>query len=309
MGEAMPEKTVLDLGTQLAAGLEAAHAANLLHRDLKPGNLRVTPGGQLKILDFGLSRSLEPTGTTATAEHDIGGEIIGTLPYMSPEQVRDDKLDQRSDIWAAGVVLYEMATGRRAFGGKNITGTMHAIQAEEPKPPTEVNSDVSTGLETVILKALDKDPNCRYQSARELRVDLVRLQTGSTIRRDTRRQAAKGRNNRLLGVLCIALAAGIAIGWWVHRHQSPVTGAEHQSIVAVLPFEATGADPEIAALGSGLTDTLSARLVQASDTEKIQVVSPQELRAKKVQSADDARREFGTDLVLEGAVQRAGDKL
>jgi len=176
---AFPTKEVLSLGTQLAQGLSAAHEQGIVHRDLKPPNLRLTPDRRLKILDFGLAQ-LIPLGsdrgltTTLTQLH----EVIGTLPYMSPEQLRGEMSDARSDIWAVGVVLYEMATGRRPFPEMNSSKLIDAILNREPQSPSKMNRQVSVGLENVILKALDKDPDRRYQSARELRIDLERLSTG-----------------------------------------------------------------------------------------------------------------------------------
>ena len=162
----LPEKDVLKLGQQLAEALAAAHTESIIHRDLKPANLRVTPDGRLKVMDFGLAKLFrEITETDVTASVTESQGVTGTLPYMTPEQLRGDKVDARSDVWAAGAVLYEMATGKRPFPGEHGPLLIDAILNREPKAPSAVNGKVSANLENILLKALDKDPNRRYQSA------------------------------------------------------------------------------------------------------------------------------------------------
>ncbi len=179
---ALPEKDVVHLGFQLAQGLEAAHAAGVLHRDLKPANLRMTFDGRLKILDFGLATlsreallTLNTTQTMATAP--IG--IAGTLPYMSPEQLLGEELDQRSDIYAAGVVLFELATGRLPFNDSLVPKLTNAILHQAPPALKGLAPKLSIDFERIVLKCLDKDPELRYQSAKELATDLRRLEAAS----------------------------------------------------------------------------------------------------------------------------------
>jgi serine/threonine protein kinase len=169
---ALLEGEVLRLGMQFAEGLSAAHEQKIIHRDLKPSNLMITLKGQLKILDFGLATLVGAKGdqnTTAGTTQRYG--IPGTLPYMAPEQLRGSA-DLRSDLYSAGVVLYEMATGRRPFQQSQEADLIGAILFETPVPPSSVNPRVSSRLESIILKALEKDPAHRYQSARELLVAL-----------------------------------------------------------------------------------------------------------------------------------------
>ena len=310
----LPQKTVLELGIQLTSGLEAAHREKIIHRDLKPGNLRVNDDGQLKILDFGLAQTVEPLNDIAeTANVAAGVALSGTLPYMAPEVLRAEASDERSDIWAAGAVLYEMATGKRAFPDRQPSLLIDAILHYDPVRPTLINSKITAALEAVILKALDRDPERRYQSARELRVDLARLLTGGEISTDTVRRSGvvevtnRRRNQRIALVLCAVLLAGIAAGYFIKRWW-PQTPAQ-QRILAVLPIETVGQDSATSALGLGLTETLTAKLVQASDTDSIQVVSPRDLRDQNVKTAEDARREFGTDFVLESSMQRSGSTI
>jgi len=171
----LPEKEVVRLGVQLAQGLQAAHCKGVVHRDLKPSNLRTTPDCRLKILDFGLARltvAADPDLTRSTLETH---PEAGTIPYMSPEQLDGEPADERSDIYAAGAVLYEMATGQRLFPDKHGQRLIKAIQHQSPRSPRELNSQISLGLQNIIQKALDKESEHRYQSARELQVDLERL--------------------------------------------------------------------------------------------------------------------------------------
>ena len=175
----LPEKDVLRLGAQLARGLQAAHERGVVHRDLKPSNLHLTEDGLLKILDFGLAR-LAPRPEAAhghtTATETAAGEVVGSPPYMAPEQLLGKPPDARSDLYSAGAVLYELATGRRPFGSRSGVALTDAILHEPPPPPSSLSDSVTPGLESVILKALDKDPELRYQSAKDLLVDLERLQ-------------------------------------------------------------------------------------------------------------------------------------
>ncbi|MGB8889085.1 MAG: tetratricopeptide repeat protein [Candidatus Korobacteraceae bacterium] len=310
----LPQKMVLELGIQLASGLEAAHREKIIHRDLKPGNLRLNDDGQLKILDFGLAQMIEPIDELAeTANVESNLVASGTLPYMSPEVLRAETADERSDIWAAGAVLYEMATGKRAFPDRQPSLLIDSILHYDPVRPTLINPQITAPLEAVILKALDRDPDRRYQSARELRVDLARLLAGGEIATDTVRRsgvveiAAQARGRKILLGLVAVLLAGIAAGYFVKRWW-PVTSTQ-QRILAVLPIETVGQDAATSALGLGLTETLTAKLVQASDSDSIQVVSPRDLRDQNVKTAEDARREFGTDFVLESSMQRSGQTI
>jgi serine/threonine protein kinase len=157
------------LGIELAAGLSSAHDHSVIHRDLKPGNLFLTREGHLKILDFGLAKVLPPQLSADLTESTADSAVIsGTVPYMSPEQLRGLPADTRSDIYAAGAVLYEMSTGRRPFPQSQSVELIGAILHETPLPPKSVNPNISPGLDALICKSLEKDPEQRYQSAREL---------------------------------------------------------------------------------------------------------------------------------------------
>ena len=296
---------LLEWGMQLAQGLEAVHKQHIVHRDLKPSNVRLTPSDQLKIIDFGLATRVDPIGE-APPTVTIGTPVIfqGTLPYMAPEQLTDGFADPRSDLWAAGTILYEMATGQRAFSGNQPSALRSAILNEDPPPPSSVNPNVSAPLEKVISRALVKNPDKRYQTARALYLDLQRVRHGDDPTEDF------GRIRQIPVRQAIALAAlmllVVVAGWLIYRAWwTP----PQKKFVAVLPFETAGDDPAAAALGRGLMENVSSRLAQASDEKKIQVISPRDIRERSVKTAADARREFGADLALECSMRQAGQQV
>src|SRR5258707_1151802 len=207
---ALAELEVVGLGAQLAEALAVAHENGVIHRDLKPSNLMVTPDGRLKILDFGLALLLVPAQESDLTQSitTTSTNISGTVPYMSPEQLRGLPVDARSDIYAAGTVLYEMATGLRPFPQSQSAELIGAILHETPDPPRSRNGRISPSLESVIMKALEKDPAQRYQSAREFRIALEAVSRLVTLRRiflqrlhddafQRRRDAAIARTRRI----------------------------------------------------------------------------------------------------------------
>ena len=255
----LPEETVLALGVQLASGLEAAHREGIIHRDLKPGNLRITEDGQLKILDFGLAELVDPGIDVASAETvTLTMTLTGTLPYMAPEQF-DGLCDQRSDLWAAGVVRYEMATGQRPFPEAKLQRLKDAILHREPARPAALNPAISQGLESVILRALQKDPKRRYQTAKDLREDLARVAAGQDVKRDSWLRG----NSAKLAVAAVLI--GILV-YATHRFWPQGTGPQQASyrVLAVLPIETGSRDPSEIALGRGVAETVSARIAQGT---------------------------------------------
>jgi Tol biopolymer transport system component len=210
-GGPLPEQEVVRLGTQLVQGLAVAHAAGVLHRDLKPANLRLTPDGVLKILDFGLatlSREALQTVSTTMSLADAPNRVAGTLPYMSPEQLLGETVDERSDIYSAGCVLYELAVGRRPFD-QNVTARLtDAILHDPPAPVRQLNNKLSAEFERITLKCLEKDPDHRYQSVRDLSADLKRLGTGTA---GSVAGVAPGPGERRPRVVIAISIAGVAV--------------------------------------------------------------------------------------------------
>jgi Tol biopolymer transport system component len=234
LGTPLPSRRVVEYALQIAQGLSAAHDKGIVHRDLKPDNLFVTKDGRVKILDFGLAKLTQPapnrgseSGPTMTRGTDPG-TVLGTIGYMAPEQVRGKTTDHRSDIFALGTILYEMLTGRRAFKGDTAADTMTAILKEEPPEISTTQPGVSPALERVVRHCLEKDPEARFQSARDLAFD---LETISTVSGSGLAIPAAGLRRRrwavptlLAGACAVALTAGLLdrISWRTQEATPPV---------------------------------------------------------------------------------------
>ena len=321
-GGPLPENEVLRLGMQLSDGLAAAHEHGVVHRDLKPGNLRLASDGRLKILDFGLAKLRQPLAESAAAETTLQTQAIsGTFAYMAPEQLMGEELDARTDIHGAGLVLYEMATGQRPFAEVQSGQLIGAIWRRPPAKPRTLNPKLSPELERIIGKCLEKDPEDRYQSAKELAADLSRLgrdkrPVPTAGRAPIGRQLSSVRVNKkalfwAAGIAAVFLATAAVLAPLRQQLRtglglSPMPRAKQ---VAVLPFSVVGSDPETAAFSAGLTETLTAKLTQLTGDPSLQVVPATEIRAKHISTVDDARKEFGANLALEGSLHKSGEQI
>src|SRR5713226_8642822 len=314
-GRALTEKEVIALGTQLAEGLAAAHSEGVVHRDLKPGNLRVTGDGRLKILGFGLAKLELPVIPGAATESLTDSQATaGTLPYMAPEQLLGEEVDARTDIHAAGAVLYEMATGKRPFGKLEHAQLIIAILRQAPPSPSQLNSQMSAELERLIGKCLEKEPENRYQSAKELAVDLRRLGTPSTVTASWRvvkkPRSTVGRKVLLglTGVLALAaVLLALNLNGWRERLFGMHAGARIHSL-AVLPLVNLSRDPEQEYFADGMTEEL---ITDLSKIGSLKVISRTSVMQYKNASKPlpQIGRELGVEGVIEGSVQRVGDRV
>ncbi len=310
----LSEKEVIRLGAQLAEGLAAAHAEGVIHRDLKPGNLRLTPDGRLKILDFGLAKLLRPVSDVAATESlSKTHGAVGTLPYMAPEQLQGEPADARSDLWAAGAVLYELATGRRPFPQSSAPMLIDAILRQAPVPPRAVNANLSPELERIISKSLEKDPEHRYQSAKELGADLKRLAAPPTALPATRSAPSRRRYGwyaLAAGALVVALlVAGPVIPNWEWRDRLlGKRGANRIESLAVLPLANLSGDPQQEYFADGMTEELTTNLAQISALRVISRTSVMQYKGTK-KPLPEIARELNVDAVIEGSVLRAGNRV
>src|SRR5277367_1506255 len=317
---ALPPKEVIALGRQLTEGLAAAHDQGIVHRDLKPGNLRLTPDGRLKILDFGLAQfapRASEAGKTVTLTDSQ--QVTGTLPYMAPEQLRGEPTDLRGDIWAAGAVLYEMASGRRPFPQANHPLLINAILNQAPEPLAKVTTTIPPGLEQIIFKALDKDRARRYQTARELGVDLERLSTGTLPIALPAAAAPKWSYFVAVGVVVLIIAA--VVGYLSLRNKRLVStvASPHRRSVAVLGFKNLAGRADEAWLSTALSEMLTTELGQGDQLRTISGESIAQMkRSLSLPEADSfsqetlsrIRQNLGSDDVVAGSyIPLAADEI
>ena len=280
----LPETRARAIALDVTEALESAHEQGVVHRDLKPGNIVITPRGRAKVLDFGLARFM-PDAVSLTQSATISGPsvLVGTVPYMSPEQVRDGRVDARSDLYALGALLFEMTTGRRPFAGDDVVSLLYKI-AHEPAPLLRsVRPGLSAELEAVVARCLEKAPPSRFSDA-------------GALRRALRGESSDGAQ-RAPSWSAPAAASGPGAG----------PGRSIRSLV-VLPFENRSGDPAQEFFSDGMTDALIADLAQIAALRVISRTSAMRFKGTHP-SLSQLARELGVDAVVEGSALRAGERV
>ncbi len=310
----LAEKDVVSLGLQVAEALEEAHARGIIHRDLKPANIIVNEKGRAKVLDFGLAKLLRPVSheaeTLATVTETQAGSAAGTLPYMAPEQLRGEAVDGRTDLYAAGAVLYEMATAQRPFPETQVPLLINSILNRAPEPPRALNAHVSAGLESIIRRALEKDPGRRYQSAREFAADLERLSVGALAAGRAPgprpfRHPLFALAGAAAGVIILLLAFNV--GGWRAKLSGPGRSLHIESL-AVLPLDNLSRDPEQDYFAEGMTEALITDLAKIGALKVISRTSVMQYKGT-TKPLPQIGRELNVDAVVEGSVQRSGSRV
>ena len=350
INEGMSLNEVLEVSAQIASALSAAHDAGIIHRDIKPENVMLRRDGYVKVLDFGLAKLTEPKGTTTDTEaptkamvNTAAGAVMGTASYMSPEQAKGTHIDSRSDLWSLGVLLYEMLTRHLPFIGETPNETISLILQKEPAPMTRYTSDIPAELDRIVTKALTKDRDDRYQTAKDLLIDLRNLKrrievdaeidrtvppelraastasgsavpmTGSGRAAQTAQHVSSAeyiiteiKNHKLVAAFAVLVVVAVVAGTgWYLRARNMETAIDS---IAVLPFENQNGNTDTEYMSDGLTDSIINSLTQLPN---LKVIARSSVFRYKDKPTDPlhAASELGVRAVLTGRILQRGDNL
>ena len=300
----IPLPRAIEIGLQLCDALEAAHLAGVAHRDLKPKNILIDGAGCVFVSDFGLAKSLEAESPGMTRT----GEMIGTPLYMSPEQVEGRPADHRSDIYALGLILYEMVTGDVPFSANSSLQTMYRRLKERPKDPRSVNPDLPASMAILILRCLEKDPELRYHSAKDVGAGLA-LVSAAPPRNSLLRSALRGPRTAVAALLVLAVGFSVPV---LRRAVSSAPGpaatkASQEKYMAVLPLQVLGGDDALKYQAQGITEALEAKLFPLRSVHLASPVAVQRSMSKG--SVEQIGKDLGVRFVINGTLQRVGDRL
>jgi len=294
----LPIDDVLDIAIQTAEALQEAHAQDIIHRDIKSENIMVTPRGQVKLMDFGLAKL---KGTTTLTKD---GSTMGTIAYMSPEQTQGENVDQRTDIWSFGVVLYEMITGQLPFRGDYDQAVIYSILNEEPEAMVRLREDVPIELEQIVNQALTKNPNERYENISSMIEDLNppknRFGTKKSRRNSKPQKNVQSKLIYSLASVIVIIAISLVL--------RPTFLSDKIDSIAVLPFEDFSKDIKQEYFTDGITDTLITELSKISALRVISRTSVMQYK-KESKSLAQIAEELNVDAVVEGSISREGDKV
>jgi serine/threonine protein kinase/Tfp pilus assembly protein PilF len=341
---------ILDTSIQITSALSAAHKAHLVHRDIKPENIMVRPDGYVKILDFGLAKLVEQKNKSILSLEDptvrqnltAKGVILGTVNYMSPEQAKGERVDERTDIFSLGVLIYEVLAGKPPFAGANAIETMGSILNKDPVPLSRQTPEVPNELERIINKALRKDPEARYQTAKDLLIDLQDLKQELAFSEKLGRSATQSDNQEATGgkpadvtepqngqtapraesisreikqhksgfllVSTILLLSVMGLGYWFYSNRAAATNSKQIKSIAVLPLENLSGDASQDYFAEGMTEALIGNLSKISSLKVISRTSVMRYK-QSGKSIPEIAKELGVDGIVEGSVQRSGDRI
>ena len=311
----LPFDKILQIGIEAAGALAAAHEAGIVHRDIKPANIMLRHDGYIKVLDFGLAKL---TGARAHLDVTQPGRVMGTINYMSPEQALGQPLDHRTDIFSLGVVLYELVTGQRLFGGESEAAVYDSILHQEPPPMREFAPATPPEFEQVVRRALAKKPQDRYQTTAALRTDLQRLARGSEITEAARavvEEKRAARRSQLLRVGVIALfvlgtlTALFFTGRWARETVPVSANSASRPSVAVLPFQDLSGAPEKTYFSEAVHDQVLTALGKISDLKVIGRASVMPYTAGAPRNLREIGQQLGANYILEASLQRGDDKV